>query len=72
MTSTGSAYGRAADRRASVSFRMSSEDKQVLHRRAVESGCGSIQIYLESVVFGRDPVQRASGPSPQRELPLTG
>lgn len=63
---------RAPDRRVNVIFRTSHEGRERLKQRAAAHGV-SVQTYLEALAFdlplGSD---RPSGPTPQRELPLTG
>ncbi len=63
---------RSEDRRVNVSFRTSAKRRAELGVIAASHGV-SVQTYLEAVAFGQ-PLgsDRLSGPTPQRELPLTG
>lgn len=72
MSTPASTYGRAKDRATGLTFRMSPDDKADLNQRAANEGFASVQTYLEYLVWGRRPSIRKSGPSPQKELPLTG
>lgn len=68
------AIHRSAERSAQYLWRLSPEDKELLHQRAAEQGF-TVQAYLEHVALGREnPVMRRSGRprTTQRELPLTG
>jgi uncharacterized protein (DUF1778 family) len=69
------AIHRSAERSAQYLWRISPEDKELLHERAAAEGL-TVQAYLERVALGREnPVMRRSGrprTTNQRELPLTG
>lgn len=65
---------RSAERNAQYLWRMSKEDKELLHAKAAAQGF-TVQAYLERVALGREnPVMRGSGRprTRQQELPLTG
>lgn len=63
---------RSPDRRVNVIFRTSPEGRKRLREIADSHGV-SVQTYLESVAFGIPlGTDRESGPTRQRELPLTG
>lgn len=68
------ALHRSRHRSAQYLWRLSPEDKELLHQRAADEGL-TVQAYLERHALGRpDPVIRGSGPAVrhQQELPLTG
>lgn len=67
-----SSVDRAADRRANIIYRTSTERRERLKARAAEHGV-SMQVYLDSILWD-EPLgpDRVSGPKRQMELPLTG
>lgn len=62
---------RSAERSSGYLWRMSREDKELLHERASSEGL-TIQAYLEQVALGREPVIRRAGRprTSQQELPI--
>ena len=68
------ALHRSVHRSAQYLWRLSPDDKQLLHQKAADQGL-TVQAYLERVALGREnPVIRPSGPTMrhEQELPLTG
>lgn len=58
---------RSGDRATAISFRMTTEEREQLHREVVEGGYTSLQQLLEARVFGAPKPRRKSGPQPQAE-----
>lgn len=52
---------RSKKRETAVLFRMSKEEREMLRRQAAERGL-SVQVYMQSVMFGKEPAPLRSGP----------
>lgn len=67
------ALGRAHDRSATITWRLSPEDRAAVREAAASHGL-SVQSYLEWQILGRKvPSRRPDGPTRRdQELPMTG